>query len=65
LHLAAFPKKTKLVGPLLVDKASTGTHKGGLAQIPTDVQGFGVRFGVRFGVQWFSNMVATKGIPTS
>jgi len=61
LHLAAFPKKTKLVGPLLVDKASTGTHKGGLAQIPTDVQGFGVRFGV----QWFSNMVATKGIPTS
>jgi leucyl aminopeptidase len=61
LHLDAFPKKTKLVGPLLVDKASTGTHKGGLAQIPTDVQGFGVRFGV----QWFSNMVATKGIPTS
>jgi leucyl aminopeptidase len=33
--------------------ASSGTHKGGLAHIPTDVQGFGVRFGV----EWFKRLV--------
>lgn len=31
-----------------VDMASSGTHKGGLAHIPTDLQGFGVRFGVEW-----------------
>ncbi len=36
-------------------------NEGGLAQIPTDLQGFGVRFGV----EWFSNMVATKGTAAS
>lgn len=35
-----------------VDMASTGTHKGGLAHIPTDIQGFGVRFGV----EWFKRI---------
>ena len=49
------------IGWVHVDMASSGTHKGGLAQIPTDVQGFGVRFGV----EWFSNMVAEKGTATS
>ncbi|SFR64807.1 leucyl aminopeptidase [Marinobacter daqiaonensis] len=35
-----------------VDMASSGTHKGGLAHIPTDLQGFGVRFGV----EWFGTI---------
>ncbi|MBW7470768.1 M17 family metallopeptidase [Marinobacter sp. F4218] len=35
-----------------VDMASTGSRKGGLAHIPTDLQGFGVRFGV----EWFSRI---------
>lgn len=35
-----------------VDMASSGTHKGGLAHIPTDLQGFGVRFGV----EWLSRI---------
>lgn len=39
----------KNVGWVHVDMASSGTHKGGLAHIPTDLQGFGVRFGV----EWF------------
>ncbi|MDX1819245.1 MAG: leucyl aminopeptidase family protein [Marinobacter sp.] len=42
----------KSVGWVHVDMASTGTHKGGLAQIPSDIQGFGVRFGV----EWFSRI---------
>ncbi|WP_166267183.1 M17 family metallopeptidase [Marinobacter caseinilyticus] len=49
------------IGWVHVDMASSGTHKGGLAQIPTDVQGFGVRFGV----EWFSNRVKAKGAATS
>ncbi|WP_404366931.1 M17 family metallopeptidase [Marinobacter sp.] len=40
------------IGWVHVDMASSGTHKGGLAQIPTDLQGFGVRFGV----QWLEKM---------
>jgi len=43
----------KDIGWIHVDMASTGTHKGGLAHIPTDVQGFGVRFGV----EWFKRLV--------
>lgn len=39
----------KDIGWIHVDMASSGTHKGGLAHIPTDLQGFGVRFGV----EWF------------
>ncbi|HKK54729.1 hypothetical protein [Marinobacter sp.] len=35
-----------------VNMASSGTHKGGLAQIPTDLQGYGVRFGV----EWLSRI---------
>lgn len=42
----------KDVGWVHVDMASSGTHKGGLAHIPTDLQGFGVRFGV----EWFSRI---------
>ncbi len=42
----------KSVGWIHVDMASSGTHKGGLAHIPTDLQGFGVRFGV----EWFSRI---------
>lgn len=42
------------VGWVHVDMASTGTHKGGLAHIPTDLQGFGVRFGV----EWFRRIAA-------
>jgi leucyl aminopeptidase len=38
----------KEIGWVHVDMASSGTHKGGLAQIPTDLQGFGVRFGVEW-----------------
>lgn len=38
----------KDIGWVHVDMASSGTHKGGLAQIPTDLQGFGVRFGVEW-----------------
>ncbi|WP_138439069.1 M17 family metallopeptidase [Marinobacter alexandrii] len=44
----------KDVGWLHVDMASTGTHKGGLAHIPSDIQGFGVRFGV----EWFKRVIA-------
>lgn len=36
------------IGWVHVDMASSGTHKGGLAHIPTDLQGFGVRFGVEW-----------------
>jgi len=43
----------KDIGWIHVDMASSGTHKGGLAHIPTDVQGFGVRFGV----EWFKRLV--------
>jgi leucyl aminopeptidase len=42
----------KDIGWVHVDMASSGTHKGGLAQIPTDLQGYGVRFGV----EWFSRI---------
>ncbi|AOY90093.1 hypothetical protein BKP64_01055 [Marinobacter salinus] len=42
----------KNVGWVHVDMASSGTHKGGLAHIPTDLQGFGVRFGV----EWFNRI---------
>lgn len=54
------------VGPLLNEqprqiKVASLLNEGGLAQIPTDLQGFGVRFGVAK----FSNMVATKGTVTS
>lgn len=38
----------KDIGWVHVDMASSGTHPGGLAQIPTDLQGFGVRFGVEW-----------------
>lgn len=38
----------KGIGWVHVDMASSGTHKGGLAHIPTDLQGFGVRFGVEW-----------------
>lgn len=38
----------KDIGWVHVDMASSGTHKGGLAHIPTDLQGFGVRFGVQW-----------------
>lgn len=38
----------KDIGWVHVDMASSGTHKGGLAQIPTDLQGYGVRFGVEW-----------------
>lgn len=38
----------KDIGWVHVDMASSGTHKGGLAHIPTDLQGFGVRFGVEW-----------------
>lgn len=36
------------IGWVHVDMASTGTCAGGLAHIPTDLQGFGVRFGVQW-----------------
>ncbi|MBZ2168719.1 M17 family metallopeptidase [Marinobacter sp. F4216] len=36
------------IGWLHVDIAPTGSHKGGLGVIPTEVQGFGVRFGVEW-----------------
>lgn len=36
------------IGWVHVDMASSGTHTGGLAHIPTDLQGFGVRFGVEW-----------------
>ncbi|PLW81262.1 peptidase M17 [Kineobactrum sediminis] len=36
------------IGWVHVDMASSGTHPGGLAHIPTDLQGFGVRFGVHW-----------------
>jgi len=39
---------SKDIGWVHVDMASSGTHKGGLAQIPSDLQGFGVRFGVEW-----------------
>ncbi len=42
------------VGWLHVDMASTGSREGGLAHIPTDVQGFGVRFGV----EWCQRLIA-------
>lgn len=42
----------KEIGWVHVDMASSGTHKGGLAHIPTDLQGFGVRFGV----QWLKQL---------
>lgn len=38
----------KEIGWVHVDMASSGTHSGGLAHIPTDLQGFGVRFGVEW-----------------
>jgi len=38
----------KEIGWIHVDMASSGTHTGGLAHIPTDLQGFGVRFGVEW-----------------
>ena len=38
----------KDIGWVHVDMASSGTHAGGLAHIPTDLQGFGVRFGVEW-----------------
>lgn len=38
----------KEIGWVHVDMASSGTHPGGLAHIPTDLQGFGVRFGVEW-----------------
>lgn len=38
----------KDIGWVHVDMASSGTHTGGLAHIPTDLQGFGVRFGVEW-----------------
>jgi len=38
----------KDIGWIHVDMASSGTHTGGLAHIPTDLQGFGVRFGVEW-----------------
>lgn len=44
----------KAVGWLHIDMASTGSREGGLAHIPTDVQGFGVRFGV----EWFHRIIA-------
>lgn len=43
------------IGWVHVDMASTGTHEGGLAQIPSDLQGFGVRFGV----EWFNSIAGT------
>ncbi|PPI83174.1 peptidase M17 [Marinobacter maroccanus] len=43
----------KDIGWIHVDMASSGTHKGGLAHIPTDLQGFGVRFGVA----WFEKLI--------
>ncbi|MDR9502196.1 MAG: leucyl aminopeptidase family protein [Desulfurivibrionaceae bacterium] len=43
----------KDIGWIHVDMASSGTHKGGLAHIPTDVQGFGVRFGV----EWLEKLI--------
>lgn len=43
------------IGWVHVDMASTGTHKGGLAHIPTDLQGFGVRFGV----EWLRELAAS------
>lgn len=49
------------IGWVHVDMASSGTHKGGLAHIPTDLQGFGVRFGV----EWFGKIAATGETPTS
>lgn len=49
------------IGWVHVDMASSGTHKGGLAQIPTDLQGFGVRFGV----EWLNRIATGKGTPTS
>jgi hypothetical protein len=56
----------KLVVPLLNErprqlKVVSLLNEGGLAQIPTDLQGFGVRFGV----EWSSNMVTAKGTATS
>lgn len=36
------------IGWVHMDMASTGSRKGGLAHIPTDIQGFGVRFGVEW-----------------
>jgi leucyl aminopeptidase len=42
----------KDIGWVHVDMASSGSHKGGLAHIPTDLQGFGVRFGV----EWFGRI---------
>jgi leucyl aminopeptidase len=50
LYAARFLGKfvDKNVGWVHVDMASSGTHKGGLAHIPTDLQGFGVRFGVEW-----------------
>lgn len=44
------------IGWVHVDMASSGTHKGGLAHIPTDLQGFGVRFGV----EWLDRIVAME-----
>jgi leucyl aminopeptidase len=46
----------KDIGWVHVDMASSGTHKGGLAQIPTDLQGYGVRFGV----EWLSRIAASR-----
>ena len=45
------------IGWVHVDMASSGTHKGGLAQIPTDLQGFGVRFGV----EWLEPVSRLRG----
>ncbi|MBS3804516.1 MAG: hypothetical protein KGY54_08205, partial [Oleiphilaceae bacterium] len=47
----------KSIGWVHVDMASSGTHKGGLAHIPTDLQGFGVRFGV----EWFGRIAKEQG----
>ncbi|WP_166253496.1 M17 family metallopeptidase [Marinobacter salicampi] len=44
--LGSFVSET--VGWVHVDMASSGTHEGGLAHIPTDLQGYGVRFGVQW-----------------
>lgn len=49
------------IGWVHVDMASSGTHKGGLAHIPTDLQGFGVRFGV----EWLGKVAAMEGTATS
>lgn len=49
------------IGWVHVDMASSGTHKGGLAHIPSDLQGFGVRFGV----EWLGKMAEMEGSSNS